>query len=184
MTDLKPWPLDIAALPELSQKGACQTGLSYAPQDIEDIQIYGIYRGIEVIIEMDIPRHTTSIAFAYPELITAFLYNFVTKLFDDVLPRLSPYSAYSHTGGDEIENSDYLLDDTVNSKDIAVIAPLLEKFIDHSHDFVRKAGLVPIVWQGLLLTWNITLGKDQKSRVGPQVGLSSTGPLTLTELLT
>lgn len=112
------------------------------------------------------------------------VYNFVTKLFDDVLPRLSPYSAYSHTGGDEIENSDYLLDDTVNSKDIAVIAPLLEKFIDHSHDFVRKAGLVPIVWQGLLLTWNITLGKDQKSRVGPQVGLSSTGPLTLTELLT
>jgi hexosaminidase len=72
MTDLKPWPLDIAALPELSQKDACQTGLSYAPQDIEDIQIYGIYRGIEVIIEIDIPRHTTSIAFAYPELITAF----------------------------------------------------------------------------------------------------------------
>ncbi|OQE20616.1 hypothetical protein PENFLA_c016G06454 [Penicillium flavigenum] len=155
---------------------AYQTGLSYTPQDIEYIQIYGIYRGIEVIVEIDIPGHTTSIGFAYPELITAFrqqpwhdycseppcgqlklnstpVYD-VTKLFDDVLPRLSPYSAYFHTGGDEIESSDYLLDHTVNSKDIAVIAPLLQNFIDHSHDFIRKASLVPITWDG-----NSTLGK-------------------------
>ncbi|CAI7672733.1 unnamed protein product [Penicillium discolor] len=183
MTDAQAWPLDVPALPELSQKGAYQAGLSYTPQDIEDIQIYGIYRGIEVIIEIDMPGHTTAIGFAYPDLITAFrqqswhdycseppcgqlklnstpVYDFVTKLFDDVLPRLSPYSAYFHTGGDEIEASDYLLDDTVNSNDTAVITPLLQKFVDHSHDLVRKAGLVPIVWQELLLTWNITLGKD------------------------
>ncbi|KAK4865012.1 hypothetical protein LT330_001635 [Penicillium expansum] len=183
MTDAQAWPLDVPALPELSKKGAYQAGLSYTPQDIEDIQIYGIYRGIEVIIEIDMPGHTTAVGFAYPELVTAFrqqswrnycseppcgqlklnstpVYDFVTKLFDDVLPRISPYSAYFHTGGDEIEASDYLLDDTVNSKDITVITPLLQKFIDHSHDLVRKEGLVPIVWQELLLTWNLTLGRD------------------------
>ncbi|KAJ5374887.1 Beta-hexosaminidase subunit alpha/beta [Penicillium concentricum] len=183
MTDAQAWPLDVPALPELSKKGAYHDGLSYTPQDVEDIQIYGIYRGVEVIIEIDMPGHTTAVGFAYPELVTAFrqqswhdycseppcgqlklnstpVYDFVTKLFDDVLPRLSPYSAYFHTGGDEIESSDYLLDDTVNSKDVAVITPLLQKFVDHSHDLVRKAGLVPIIWQELLLTWNLTIGKD------------------------
>ncbi|KAJ5169569.1 uncharacterized protein N7500_002352, partial [Penicillium coprophilum] len=183
MTDAQAWPLDVPALPELSKKGAYHAGLSYTPQDVEDIQIYGIYRGVEVIIEIDMPGHTTAVGFAYPELVTAFrqqswhdycseppcgqlklnstpVYDFVTKLFDDVLPRVSPYSAYFHTGGDEIESSDYLLDDTVNSKDVAVITPLLQKFVDHSHDLVRKAGLVPIIWQELLLTWNLTIGKD------------------------
>jgi hexosaminidase len=51
MTDAQSWPIDIPALPELSEKGAYQAGLSYMPQDIEDIQVYGIYRGVEVIIE-------------------------------------------------------------------------------------------------------------------------------------
>lgn len=63
MTDAQSWPIDIPALPELSKKGAYQTGLSYTPQDIEDIQVYGIYRGVEVIIEIDIPGHTTAIGF-------------------------------------------------------------------------------------------------------------------------
>ena len=41
-----------------------------------------------------------------------------------------------------------------------MLTPLLQKFINHSHYLVRKAGLVPIVWEELLLTWNLTLGQD------------------------
>ncbi|OBT45938.1 hypothetical protein VE00_04245 [Pseudogymnoascus sp. WSF 3629] len=181
--NLDSWPIDIPALPELPKKGAYQTGLSYTPQDIEDIQIYGIYRGVEVIIEIDIPGHTTAIGFSHPELITAFrgepwhgycgeprcgqlklnstaVYDFITKLFNDLLPRVSPYSAYFHTGGDEIDARDYVLDETVKSNDTAVLTPLIQKFIDHSHDLVRKAGLVPIVWEEMLLDWNLKLGDD------------------------
>lgn len=183
MTDAQSWPIDIPALPELSKKGAYQTGLSYTPQDIEDIQIYGIYRGVEVIIEIDIPGHTTAIGFSHPELITAFraeswhdycgeppcgqlklnstaVYDFITKLFNDLLPRVSPYSAYFHTGGDEIDARDYVLDETVKSSDTAVLTPLLQKFVNHSHDLVRNAGLAPIVWEEMLLDWNLKLGDD------------------------
>lgn len=183
MTDSQSWIIDIPALPELPKKGAYQTGLSYTPQDIEDIQIYGIYRGVEVIIEIDIPGHTTAIGFSHPELITAFrgepwhgycgeppcgqlklnstaVYDFITKLFNDLLPRVSPYSAYFHTGGDEIDARDYVLDETVKSNDTAVLTPLIQKFIDHSHDLIRKAGLVPIVWEEMLLDWNLKLGDD------------------------
>lgn len=183
MTDGQSWPIDIPALPELSQKGAYQTGLSYTPPNIEGIQIYGIYRGVEVIMEIDVPGHTASVGFSHPDLVAAFreeswhdycgeppcgslklnstaVYDFITQLFNDLLPRVSPYSAYFHTGGDEIDIRDYVLDETVKSSDIAVITPLLQRFVNHSHDLVRKAGLTPIVWEEMLLDWNLKLDDD------------------------
>lgn len=43
---------------------------------------------------------------------------------------------------------------------MAVLTPLFQKFIDYDYDLVRKAGLVPIVWEELLLIWNIALGQN------------------------
>jgi N-acetyl-beta-hexosaminidase len=71
MTDSQSWPLDIPSIPELSQKGAYQKGLSYTAIDLERIQKYGLERGVEVYIEFDMPGHTTSIGHAFPELIAA-----------------------------------------------------------------------------------------------------------------
>jgi hexosaminidase len=183
MTDSQSWPLDIPALPELSQKGAYQTGLSYNPADFAEIQIYAVYRGVEVYIEMDMPGHTTAIGLAYPDLITAFdaqpwdtycaeppcgslklnspaVSNFLETLFADVLPRVSPYSSYFHTGGDEVNAQAYTLDDTVMSNDTAVLQPLMQKFVDRNHAQVRAAGLAPVVWEEMALQWNLTLGSD------------------------
>lgn len=129
------------------------------------------------------PGHTSSIAFAYPDLITAFnaqpwdtycaeppcgelklndtaVNDFLETLFDDILPRVYPYSAYFHTGGDEVNAQAYLLDDTVNSNDTSVIQPLIQAFVDRNHDQIRAQGLTPMVWEEMLLTWNVTLGED------------------------
>ncbi|KAL5320523.1 hypothetical protein ACEPPN_011329 [Leptodophora sp. 'Broadleaf-Isolate-01'] len=183
MTDAQSWPLDIPSIPELSKKGAFQTGLSYSPSDFKKIQTYAIERGIEIIVEFDMPGHTTSIAYAYPELIAGAdakpwdkycneppcgslnlnspeVPKFLEKLFDDVLPRVAPYSAYFHTGGDEVNKQVYLLDDTVKSNDTVVIGPLIQKLVDRNHDQIRKAGLAPIVWEEMALEWNLTLGSD------------------------
>jgi hexosaminidase len=183
VTDAQSWPIDIPSIPELSLKGAYQVGLSYTPADIEEIQTYATYRGVEVIIEMDMPGHTTSIGLAFPELITAFeahpwttycaeppcgslklnstaVYEFLEKLFDDILPRVSPHSAYFHTGGDEVNAQAYLLDETVQSNLTTVLIPLLQKFVDRNHEQVRAAGLAPVVWEEMLLDWNLTLGSD------------------------
>ncbi|KAL3419035.1 glycoside hydrolase family 20 [Phlyctema vagabunda] len=183
MTDAQSWPMDIPALPELSRKGAYQLGLSYTPDDISYIQRYAQSRGVEIIIEFDMPGHTSIIGLAYPELITAqgatpwdkycleppcgqlklnssAVSDFLEKLFDDVLPRVSPYSAYFHTGGDELNVEAYNLDETVRSNLTSVIQPLLQKFVDRNHDQVRAAGLAPVVWEEMLTTWNLTLGDD------------------------
>ncbi|CAF9936320.1 MAG: N-acetyl-glucosamine-6-phosphate deacetylase [Heterodermia speciosa] len=183
-TDGQSWPLDIPSLPGLSEKGAYMASLSYSPAVLAEIQEYGAYRGVQVLLEIDMPGHTSSIALSYPELITAFnvqpdwytyaaeppsgslklnssaVYDFLGKLWDDILPRVRPYTAYFHTGGDEVKANAYLLDETVRSNDSSVINPLLQKFVDFNHAKVRAAGLTPIVWEEMLLDFNLTLGAD------------------------
>ncbi len=61
MTDSQSWPLDIPSMPELSAKGAYGLGLSYSPGDLAYIQQYAANRGIEVIIEIDMPGHIGSV---------------------------------------------------------------------------------------------------------------------------
>lgn len=36
----------------------------------------------------------------------------------------------------------------------------MQAFIDRNHAQVRAAGLTPIVWEEMLLQWNLTLGSD------------------------
>lgn len=184
ITDSQSWPLVIPALPELSREGAYRPDFVYTPEDLEYIQRYAALQGVQTIIEIDMPGHTASIWFSHPELIAAFniqpnwptyaaqpptgtlklnssdVYDFLDTLFDDLLPRLSPYSAYYHTGGDEVNLNSYTLDDTVGTNDTAVLQPLMQRFIDTIHGHVRDAGLTPVVWEEMLLTWNLTLGED------------------------
>lgn len=183
-TDAQSWPLEIPTLPELANNGAYMKGLSYSPDVLAGIQEYGAYRGIQVFIETDMPGHTSSIALGYPGLIAAFnvqpdwgtysaepptgqlklnssaVYEFLDTLWSDLLPRVAPYTAYHHTGGDEVNANVYLLDEDVKSNVSSVLQPLLQKFIDYNHEHVRAAGLTPVVWEEQLLVWNLTLGSD------------------------
>lgn len=184
VTDSQSWPIEIPALPDLARKGAFHQGLFYSPRDIERIQTYAAARGIEVVFEVDLPGHTASVGLAYPNLIAAHdmqpdwmtyaaeppsgqlklnstnVTTFVRTVLDDLLPRLGPHSTSFHTGGDEVNANAYLLDETVRSNDPKVLKPLLQKFVDDVHDRVRANGLTPLVWEEMLLDWNLTLGKD------------------------
>jgi len=183
-TDSQSWPLEIPSLPELAGKGAYHASQTYTPADLQSIQQYGAARGVEVIIEIDMPGHTSSIWFSHPDLIAAFnqqpdwntyaaeppsgtlklnssaVTSFLDTLFADLLPRVSPYSNYFHTGGDEVNPNAYLLDDTVRSNSTSIIQPLMQSFVSANHARVRSAGLTPIVWEEMLLQWNLTLGSD------------------------
>lgn len=183
VTDSQSWPLEVPSLPELSAKGAYTQSQVYSSDDIKSIQEYGIHRGVEVYFEIDMPGHIGVVGEAYPDLVVAYdaqpyttycaeppcgafklnnsdVEDFLGELFDDVLPRVAPYSAYWHTGGDELNGNDYLLDPDVNSNDSSVLQPLLQDFVDTQHTRVRNAGLNPIVWEELVTTWNLSLGSD------------------------
>ncbi|KAF8250771.1 hypothetical protein K440DRAFT_617570 [Wilcoxina mikolae CBS 423.85] len=180
-TDSQSWPIEIPALPALAEKGAYAPGLTYSPQDVQDILDYAEARGIQVIVEIDMPGHTTSIAEAYPDLIVGRniqpnwdtyaaqppsgslklnnkdVDNFITKLFKDLLPRLNHHTKYFHTGGDEVNNAIYKLDPGVGTDDKQKIQPHLQKFISHVQSEVKKQKMSPVVWEEMLLDWNITL---------------------------
>lgn len=183
ITDSQSWPLVIPSLPHLAEKGAYAPDLVYSPADFAELQRHAALQGVQLITEIDMPGHTSAIWFSYPDLIAAFnkqpwehwaaeppsgtlklnstaVYEFLEKLFDDVLPRVKPYSGYWHTGGDEVNKNAYTLDDTVRSSEPAILQPLMQTFIDFTHDRVRAARLTPIVWEEMLLEWNLTLGSD------------------------
>lgn len=132
-----------------------------------------------------IKGHTSSIYHSHPDLITAYdqqpdwanysleppsgglklsspdVTSFLTKLFDSLLPRLSPFSSYFHAGGDEVNFNTYELDNTVRSSDPAVIKPLLQKFFDHVYsEIVEKQGMRMVLWEETLSEYNLTLPRD------------------------
>jgi hexosaminidase len=51
----------------------------------------------------------------------------------------------------------YLLDDTVRSSDPKVIKPLLQKFMDNIIEHAIMHDLQPILWEEMLLDYNLTL---------------------------
>lgn len=182
ITDTQSWPLEIPALPRLTEFGAHAKGLTYSPEAIADLYEYAIHRGVQIIMEIDMPGHV-GIEKAYPGLTVAYnkrpygyycaqppcgsfrlgnknVEKFLEKLFGDLLPRIAPYSPYFHTGGDEYRANNSILDPDLKTNDVKVLQPLLQRFLDHAHGTVRKHGLTPVVWEEMALDWNATIGKD------------------------
>lgn len=181
VTDSQSWPLEVPALPELAKRGRYVKHQTYSPEDVEAIQAYGALLGVEVVMEVDMPGHTSSIWYSYPDLIAAFnilpytgtyanqpptgtlklnstaVYDFLQTLLADLLPRLSPYTQTFHLGGDEVNTQSYLFDDTVNSNLTSVLQPLMQAFTDRNLDQLSTQNFTPIVWEEMLLTWNLTL---------------------------
>ncbi|KAI9653031.1 MAG: N-acetyl-glucosamine-6-phosphate deacetylase [Alyxoria varia] len=184
ITDSQAWPLEIPALPDLATKGAYHPSLTYSPEDLQHIQRHGALQGVEVFLEIDMPGHTSSIWHSNPDLVTAFnvqpgwsdvaaeppsgtlklnsseVYQFLDKLWDDLLPRVSRWSSYFHTGGDEVNFNAYNNEERIGTSSTDVIKPLLQKFFDKMHKAIRTSGLKHIVWEEMLLEYNITLPKD------------------------
>ncbi|KAL7930822.1 glycoside hydrolase family 20 protein [Trichoderma chlorosporum] len=183
MTDSQSWPLEIPSLPKLSQAGAYHSSQVYSPSDLAGLFQYGIERGVEVITEIDMPGHIGVVELAYNDLIVAYqqmpyqnycaeppcgafslndtkVYSFLDTLFADLLPRVTPYTSYFHTGGDELNAQDSLIDPRIKSNDSAVLQPLLQKFITYAHSKILAAGLSPFVWEEMITTWNLTVSSD------------------------
>lgn len=122
ITDSQSWPLAIQNMPDLAAKGAYAPTLVYSTADVRNIQRYGSQLGVEVYMEIDMPGHIGSVHYAYPDLIAAAniqpdwdtysaeppsgqfklnssaVYTFLGNLWNDLLPRVSQFSSYFHTG--------------------------------------------------------------------------------------
>lgn len=122
ITDSQSWPLEITSMPDLAAKGAYAPNLVYSAADVRSLQRYGSQLGVEVYLEIDMPGHIGSVHYAYPDLIAAAnvqpnwstysaeppsgqfklnssaVYTFLGDMWNDLLPRVSQWSSYFHTG--------------------------------------------------------------------------------------
>ncbi|KAF2724356.1 glycoside hydrolase family 20 protein [Polychaeton citri CBS 116435] len=184
ITDSQSWPLELESLPEVAAEGAYIASEKYSVEEVREIQEFGALLGVEVAMEIDQPGHTASIWYSHPDLITAFniqpewttysaeppsgqfklnstgVYDFLDTLFKELLPRLKPYTSYFHLGGDEVNVNVYNFDETVGTNDTTVLQPLMQKFMDRNTKQIEGAGFIPLVWEEMLLDWNLTLPKD------------------------
>lgn len=182
-TDAQSWPLEIPALPDLASKGAYDSSQIWTTEGLARVQRYGLSHGVEVFLEIDLPGHSNAIGSAYHHLITAAnekswsdfaleppsgqlklnssdVSSFIATLLNDILPRSSEFSSHFHVGGDELNTNAYLLDPTVNSSSPEVLQPLIQSFIDQLFSITASHSLTPIIWEDMLLDWNISLPQN------------------------
>lgn len=178
--DAQSWPLEIPAFPELAARGAYSPSQIWTTADLEAVQRHGLAHGVEVFLEIDLPGHTRSIGYAYPDMIVAAdkepwadyaleppagqlrlnsseVTHFLTTLLNDLLSRSSRWSSKFHLGGDELNTHVYTLDPTVKSSSPTVLQPLVQTFMDHVLSILQSHGVRPIMWEEMALDWNLTL---------------------------
>lgn len=69
ITDAQSWPLQLPHHPELSQSGAYSNAEVYSIEEIQELTKYANSKGVEVMIEIDTPGHTSIMGEAHPDLI-------------------------------------------------------------------------------------------------------------------
>ncbi|THH17264.1 hypothetical protein EW146_g3514 [Bondarzewia mesenterica] len=69
VVDSQSFPLEVPGYTELAQKGAYSPSQVYTPQNVQDIVSYAGARGIDVLVEIDTPGHTSVISKAHPEYV-------------------------------------------------------------------------------------------------------------------
>ncbi|TIA89004.1 hypothetical protein E3P99_02262 [Wallemia hederae] len=170
ITDQHSWPLVTDVHPELYEKGS-YPGMLYTQQDIEDVVEHGRSVGVDVVIELDLPGHTQSVAESHPDLISCIdrrpwsnyaaeppagqlnLQNddvlpLVQSVLDDLLPRAP--SKYFGTGGDELNPACY--DMTLDE-----LAPLVRSFQSSLSDKLDEFNKTAVVWHELSTEYEMPL---------------------------
>jgi hexosaminidase len=171
-TDSQSWPFYFKSHPELSQKGAYSPEETYNPEQVQKIIDFAESRGVRVVLEIDMPAHTASIAETYPDIMLCadkFWAKFAAQppagqldplsekgfqIVKDLIKEASerfPDSLY-HTGGDEINTDCWDLSEEVqaykaknnitNTREIWF--EWTNKLLDYVNTDVKKR---PIIWE-------------------------------------
>ncbi|KAM0793381.1 hypothetical protein ACM66B_000835 [Microbotryomycetes sp. NB124-2] len=184
-TDSQSWPLFVPSLPRLNEKAAYSPSETYSRSDILHIQEYANARGISVLLEVDVPGHTASVAKLHPEHVACLdkddswpqyaaepptgqlrLSEQTTRFTGDIIDSVADMmkSPYFSTGGDEVNDNCYLEDEPTRTEmqrrgDVSLDA-LLSDFVGSVHAGLKAAQKTPVVWEEMVLNHNLSLSQD------------------------
>ncbi|KAI0364269.1 N-acetylhexosaminidase [Pilatotrama ljubarskyi] len=182
--DSQSFPLEVEAFPELAAKGAYSAREIYTRDDIQHIVRYANERGIDVVMELDSPGHTTAISAAHPEHIACAAKSpwskyaneppagqlriaslstlaFVRMMFSSIAAAL-PGTMMS-SGGDEV-NLPCWDEDEQTMSDLAqrnlTIADALNEFVQTVQAVIKEHGKTPFIKSDMVLTHNAPVTND------------------------
>ncbi|KEI36174.1 glycoside hydrolase family 20 protein [Mixia osmundae IAM 14324] len=183
MTDAQSWPLEVTGYPELLQ-AAYNSQSIYKASKVDELVAFANARGIQVMLEIDMPGHTASIGLSHPDHVachdampwqaysveppagqlriasdttTAFARGIVQSV-----ARRFAGSLFS-TGGDEVNTNCYAEDAATQqalSARNSTLMDALSAFVSQLQDAVAGAGKRPVVWEEMVLDHNIALRND------------------------
>ena len=173
IVDDQSFPYESSSFPELSKAGAFSWNQTYTSRDVKYIIEYARLRGIRVIVEFDMPGHTSSFGKAYPQLLISAIPEFRSSrvadftnctcpmnanspttirfltLFFTEIAKVFP-DAYIHTGGDEV-NYDCCVKNPTLSRYMSFNGPSLTNltctFIEQINILLQDVKKKAIVWQ-------------------------------------
>ncbi|EPT01464.1 hypothetical protein FOMPIDRAFT_129075 [Fomitopsis schrenkii] len=184
ISDSQSFPLQVPGYEELSEYGAYSPQMIYSQSDIEYIVSYAGERGIDVLIEIDTPGHTAVIGEAHPDFVACYharpwadyaaeppagqlrlanatVANWTAGLFAEVA-KMFPSSMIS-TGGDEVQTTCYDNDEETQ-RDLNATGRTLNEaladFVRGTHGALVDAGKTPVVWEEMVLDFNLSMSKD------------------------
>ncbi|PIL36481.1 hypothetical protein GSI_00170 [Ganoderma sinense ZZ0214-1] len=177
--DSQSFPLDVGAFPELAEKGAYSLDEIYSQKDIQTVVQYANERGVDVVMELDSPGHTTAIGAAHPEhvacaskspwskyaseppagqlrIASPATVSFAEALFDSVASTL--HSRMMSSGGDEVNlpcwEEDEQTQDDLAERNIT-IAEALNEFVQAVQGVIVSHGKTPFIKSDMVLTHNV-----------------------------
>ncbi|KIN96874.1 glycoside hydrolase family 20 protein [Pisolithus tinctorius Marx 270] len=184
ITDSQSFPLQVSLYPELANNGAYSPQEVYTESDVQYIVSYAAARGIDVLLEIDTPGHTAIIGTSYPDYVACFdaspwatyaneppagqlrfavpeVVNFTASLLSSVAQTLE--SKYFSTGGDELNTNCYV-NDSVTQQQLnqtgMTLNAALDTFTQATHGALIAQGKTPVVWEEMVLNWNLTLSNE------------------------
>jgi len=184
VVDSQSFPLVVPGFESLSNKGAYSADMIYSPEDVSDIVSYAAARGIDVIVEIDTPGHTSVISKSFPEHIACPEASPWLKYANDppsgqlriASPNTTQFTVdligsvadlfpgqYFSTGGDEINSPCYAEDEetqTALNSTGKSFEQALDAFTQATHRVLKSKGKTAVVWEEMALVHNVTLAND------------------------
>jgi len=183
IVDSQSFGLVSTAVPELAAKGAYKKRgklLTYNSDDVATIVQYGLERGIRVIPEIDMPGHTRSWAYAFPELIACVgtdssvnaaeppagqldptnseTYVLLQRLLSDVTTYFK--DPYWHAGGDEVNFHCWDTSPAIRafmSKNNATTEDLIQIFAQKLYQIIQNSKKSIMAWEEMVLEFDVKI---------------------------
>jgi hexosaminidase len=184
IVDSQSFPLVLEEMPEISEAGAYSEDEVYRPEDVQSIVQYAAARGIDVLMEIDTPGHTSIIFESHPEHIACheaspwrsfaneppagqlrLANEATTKFTADLITAASKNlpSKYFSTGGDELNTNCYDKDEQTQN-DLKASGKTFEQalgaFVQATHKALEDVGKTPVVWEEMILEHELGLSNE------------------------